>query len=162
VLTEKGSELSQAVRKAEVNEREANKLKHKLEEIRKQQQQEKQGKPDFKEQKHPLKNLYSNNQNMQDFTNASRRIDDLKAAGDSSNPELDSIYDEVDNEVKKSTVEYKGNKPKLDNLYDNLYIIIYYNMEKKRNSKKEKYSNNEKLHNLLDTENTTTTIYSLN
>ena len=44
VLTEKGSELSQAVRKEEVNEREANKLNHKLEEVRTQQQHEKQGK----------------------------------------------------------------------------------------------------------------------
>ena len=44
VLTDKGSELSQAVRKEEVNEREANKLNHKLEEVRTQQQHEKQGK----------------------------------------------------------------------------------------------------------------------
>ena len=48
---------------------------------------------------------------MHDFTNASRRIDDLKTAQDYSKPELDSIYDEVDNEVEKSMVEEMTNKP---------------------------------------------------
>ena len=42
VLSEKASELSSAVRKAEVYEREAKKLRHKLEEIRRQQRHERQ------------------------------------------------------------------------------------------------------------------------
>ena len=84
VLTDKGSELSQAVRKAEVNEREVKTLKHKLEEIRKEQQQEKQGKSAFKENKQPLKNLHSNNQNTHDFTDASREINDLKKVRENS------------------------------------------------------------------------------
>merc|ERR1712029_301967 len=42
VLSEKASELSHAVRKAEVYEREAKKLRHKLEEIRRQQRHERQ------------------------------------------------------------------------------------------------------------------------
>ena len=63
VLTDKGSELSQSVRKAEVNERKVKKRRHKLEEIRKQPQHEKQAKSAFKENIQPFKK--SAKRNMQ-------------------------------------------------------------------------------------------------
>ena len=114
-----------------------------MEEIRKQQQHEKQGKSPFKEHKQPLKNLHSNNQD------ALRKIDDLKTAREDSKPEpylSDGIYDEVDNPVEKSMGEERTKESKLDNLYDNLYDAPTKLFE-------ESYDNDSVENNLIDDKN---------
>ena len=93
VLTDKGSELSHAVRKGEGYEREARKLRHKLEEVRKHKQSEKLP---FKEQR-----LFENKTNSNNRCN----IDDLKTSKDKPKSKVivsDGIYDEVENKVEES------------------------------------------------------------
>ena len=109
VLTDKGSELSHAVRKGEGYEREARKLRHKLEEVRENKQSEKSA---FKEQRIFEKKINSH---------IRLNIDDFKISIDNPKSNVivsDGIYNEVENIVEKSTVEKIDMERSSENVYD--------------------------------------------
>ena len=124
VLSEKASELSHAVRKAEVYEREAKKLRHKLEEIRRQQRHERQerssvssekevrttnGEKSEKHRRHTSDSQITKNvvkQTPVTLQGSQREASNFKKASD------DDIYDEIDNTSEK--IEASN----VNNIYD--------------------------------------------
>ena len=128
VLSEKASELSHAVRKAEVYEREAKKLRHKLEEIRRQQRHERQERSSVSSEKEVRTT------NREKSEKARRHISDSPITNnvvkqtpvtlqgnqqDASNFKKvsdDEIYDEIDNtseKIEASNVNYIYDTPDL-------------------------------------------------
>ena len=105
VLIEKGSELRHAVRISEVYEREARKMRHKVEVLRKQHQHDTQEKPAAKENKLKVNKIYANNQILNDFgiLQMSRSKDNETNIVEKSI--LEGIYDEVEDAVEISAVE---------------------------------------------------------
>ena len=117
VLTDKGTELSQAVRRAEVYEREAKKLRHKVGELKKQQQF---GKSSGREQKQQVNKIHTNEENFDNFQNIKLRID-VKSLNEKMRPDTnrsDGIYDEVEHDVKLSAFGENEKEDGLQNLYD--------------------------------------------
>lgn len=126
VLSEKASELSHAVRKAEVYEREAKKLRHKLEEIRRQQRHERQERSSVSSEKE----VRVRTSNREKSEKARRHTSDspitnnvvTKAAVTLQGPQQeasnfnkisdDEIYDEIDNTSEK----IEGSN--VNNIYD--------------------------------------------
>ena len=123
VLSEKASELSHAVRKAEVYEREAKKLRHKLEEIRRQQRHERQERSSVSSEKE----VRTSNREKTDKTrrhNSNSPITNnvvkpapvtLPGPQEASNFNKisdDEIYDEIDNTSEKIEAS------KVNNIYD--------------------------------------------
>jgi len=124
VLSEKASELSHAVRKAEVYEREAKKLRHKLEEIRRQQRHERQerssvssekevrttnGEKSEKHRRHTSDSQITKNvvkQTPVTLQGSQQEASNFKKASD------DDIYDEIDNTSEK--IEASN----VNNIYD--------------------------------------------
>ena len=113
VLSEKASELSHAVRKAEVYEREAKKLRYKLEEVRRQQRQERQDRSSTSSEKevrgNHRRNIAERRKNNLDssiFNNTSKQITEnsnvLKEVSTSPKEFEDEIYDEIDNCSEKT------------------------------------------------------------
>jgi len=105
VLSEKGSELSHAVRKAEAYERETKKLRYKLEEIRKQQRYDRQA---VRSGHNKIKLTKSNkiSKSKEDELNINFKIR-------SSSPLPEDIYDQVEEEKRSSLSENTA-----DNIYD--------------------------------------------
>ena len=124
VLSEKASELSHAVRKAEVYEREAKKLRHKLEEIRRQQRHERQerssvssekevrttnGEKSEKHRRHTSDSQITKNvvkQTPVTLQGSQQEASNFKKASD------DDIFDEIDNTSEK--IEASN----VNNIYD--------------------------------------------
>ena len=113
VLSEKASELSHAVRKAEVYEREAKKLRYKLEELRRQQRQERQDRSSTSSEKEVRGNhrrnvaeRRKNNLDSSIFNNTSKQNAEnsnvLKEVSSSPKEFEDEIYDEIDNCSEKT------------------------------------------------------------
>lgn len=112
VLTDKGAELGNAVRRAEAYEREARKLRHKLDELRKHQKSERSV-PTHQKQ---VEKIHLRKQSIQsskkDSEKQSIRIEAL-------NKSEDGIYDSVNISFEKSDEE-EENEPDvmLENIYD--------------------------------------------
>ena len=126
VLSEKASELSHAVRKAEVYEREAKKLRHKLEEIRRQQRHERQERSSVSSEKEvrtgnrekhfperPRKNA-SNSSITNNIVkhNAEPPVCPQQEVLNFSKTLSEELYDEIDNTFEKTGVL------NVNNIYD--------------------------------------------
>ena len=98
VLTDKGTELSQAVRRAESYEKEAKKLRHKVGELKKQQQF---GKSSGREQKKQINKSQTNEEFFDNFKNNKICIN-VKSIHNKLKPDTyrsDGIYDEVEDDI---------------------------------------------------------------
>ena len=123
VLSEKASELSHAVRKAEVYEREAKKLRHKLEEIRRQQRHERQERSSVSSEKEVRTSNREKSEKARRHTSDSPITNVVtKAAVTLQGPQQeasnfnkisdDELYDEIDNTSEK----IEGSN--VNNIYD--------------------------------------------
>ena len=124
VLSEKASELSHAVRKAEVYEREAKKLRHKLEEIRRKQRHERQERSSVSSEKEVRTSNREKSEKARRHTSDSPITNNVvtKAAVTLQGPQQeasnfnkisdDELYDEIDNTSEK----IEGSN--VNNIYD--------------------------------------------
>ena len=115
VLSEKASELSHAVRKAEVYEREAKKLRYKLDEARRQQRQDRQDRTSSEKE--------CNKANREKISFERRRNISDSITNNQAGPEKishlakilnEDIYDEVEDTAASKTTQ----DPDVKNIYD--------------------------------------------
>ena len=137
VLSEKASELSHAVRKAEVYEREAKKLRHKLEEIRRQQRHERQERSSVSSEKEVRTSNRDKSEKARRHTSDSPITNNVvkqtavtlqgpqQEASNFNKVSDDEIYDEIDNTSEK--IEASN----VNNIYDTPVLAQI----KKENSK---------------------------
>ena len=121
VLSEKASELSHAVRKAEVYEREAKKLRHKLEEIRRQQRHDRQERSSVSSEKEIRVSSREKSEKARRHTSESPITSKIQTAVILPQQEASNFHkildDETYDEIEDNTSE-KIEDNNVNNIYD--------------------------------------------